>query len=152
MFRACTHEVGRMLIWECGRVFPLGGVEPRSTSQRREQRTLPSFSSSLTEGVHGGSHLDLVGWGQAPSLNHSHWIQTIVLIHLGQSFQLVPSEDVSQLQKQWSTAPSLPYALTLGHQNMPWTQKLRLCPVDPHVVVNPSTMMYAIKLLLICER
>lgn len=32
----CTHEGEKMLIWECGRELLLDGVEPRSTSQKRE--------------------------------------------------------------------------------------------------------------------
>lgn len=125
VFRAvgymCTHEGERMLIWECGRGSPLDGVESRSTSQKREQRTLASFSTSSKREL-GGRCLDLTGWGQAHSLNHPHWIHMTVLIHSGQNFQLVPSEGMSQLQRPYSTLHSrdytvhLPYALMLGHQ------------------------------------
>lgn len=78
VFRAvgymCTHEGERMLIWECGRGSPLDGVESRSTSQKREQRTLASFSTNLIEErawwqVFG---LDWVGTGsliEPPSLD-----------------------------------------------------------------------------------
>lgn len=63
------------------------------------------------KGEHGGSCLNLVGWGQVHSSNHPHWLHRIVLIHTRQNFQLVPSEDVSQVQRPGYTASGVSYTL-----------------------------------------